>query len=119
VEPGTVAYHEWRDNSNPYRVGPSIWFSGGKISVSGKPLMDLPERTWVHVEITAGLGPQSTGTWDLVIRVAGETPKAFPKLPIGSNQWKELNWLGFSSSATDRETVYYLDNLSLVNSSGR
>ena len=119
VEPGTVAYHEWRDNSSPYRVGPSIWFSGGKISVFGKPLMDLPERTWVHVEITAGLGPQSTGTWDLVIGVAGEAPKTFPKLPCGSDQWKELNWLGFSSSATDRETVYYLDNLSLVNSSGR
>ena len=66
-------------------MGPSIWFSGGKISVSGKPLMDLPERSGVDVEIGAGLGPQSTGAWDLVIGVAGRAGGAFSRLPVGNS----------------------------------
>ena len=66
-------------------MGPSIWFSGGKISVSGKPLMDLPERTGVDVGIGAGLGPQSTATWDLVIGMAGRAPGTFSKLPAGNS----------------------------------
>ena len=42
VEEGAEFYHEWRDDSSPYRVGPSLWIAGGKLSVGGKPLAEVP-----------------------------------------------------------------------------
>ncbi|MDQ3813844.1 MAG: right-handed parallel beta-helix repeat-containing protein, partial [Armatimonadota bacterium] len=58
-------FHEWRDNAVPYNVGPSFAIRAGKILVAKKPLLDIPTSQWVHFEISAGLGEQSTGTWDL------------------------------------------------------
>jgi len=114
VEEGVVMYTEWRDNANPYRVGPSIWVRGNELQAGGNTLLELPIGEWVHLEVTAGLGEQSTGTWDLSVVLPGQEPQRFEKLQNGSPEWKTLTWLGFSSSATDT-TVYYLDNLELRN----
>jgi hypothetical protein len=117
VEDGTEFYHEWRDDSSPYRVGPSLWIAGGKLSVGGKPLADLPASQWCHVEIRAGLGAESNGTWDLTINLPGRPPQSFAALPCDP-RWKKLDWLGFVSNA-DRPTVFYLDNLLLENKPSR
>ncbi|MFV1967962.1 MAG: hypothetical protein ACC628_21265, partial [Pirellulaceae bacterium] len=114
LEPGVVMYHEWRDDSSPYRVGPSIWFRGGKLFVGGKELAVLPLEEWIHVEVAATLGEQSTGTWDLTVTLPGEAPRRFEKLNNGSADWKKLTWLGIISNATE-STVFYLDNLKLEN----
>jgi hypothetical protein len=115
VEAGVVMYHEWRDDAHPYRVGPSVWVRDGGLLVGGKKLLDLPVGNWVHYEVVAGLGPKSTGTWDLIVTLPGQGPRRFEKLKNGSPDWKTLTWLGFSSSAT-KKTVWYLDNLELRNS---
>jgi len=115
VEGGVVMYHEWRDNARPYRVGPSLSVRDGKLSASGKELLQLPTGKWVHFEVASGLGSESTGTWDLVVTLPGEEPKRFERLKNGSPEWKALHWLGFSSTAAKR-TVFYLDNFELTNS---
>ncbi len=115
VEKGVVMYVEWRDNHAPYRVGPSLWCSNGKLSVAGKPLLDVPPGKWVHIEMIAGLGPQSTGTWDLTVTLPGQQTRQFKQLRNGHTEWKTLTWLGVSSTA-NAATVFYLDNLALTNS---
>jgi len=114
VGPGVVFHHEWRDDASPYRIGPSLLVRDGKLVAAGRELMKFPENAWVHFEVSAGLGPQSTGTWDLAVTLPGQPPRAFPKLPNASPQWKKLDWLGFCSLATAK-TVFYLDNLELTN----
>jgi hypothetical protein len=71
----------------------------------------------VRFEVTAGLGGKSTGTWDLAVTLPGQEPKRFPGLPNGKADWTALQWLGFSSTATDK-AVFYLDNLELAGSAG-
>jgi len=115
VEEGAVMFHEWRDKAQPYKVGPSLKVEKGKLIVGGKPLLDLPAGKWAHFEIAAGLGKQSTGTWDLAATLPGEKPNEFKALKNHSAEWKELHWLGFSSTATEK-AVFYLDNLELTNS---
>jgi len=115
VEKTTLMYHEWRDTHQPYRVGPTIAVRNGKLLVNHKETLDLPVGQWLHVEIAAGLGSKATGTWDLVVTLPGQEPKRFAKLPVHSEDWKTLEWLGWSSTATDR-AAYYLDNVELTNS---
>ena len=115
VEPGAMLFHEWRNEGHPYRVGPSLWIGGGKLRVQGKELLALPAGKWVHFELSAGLGAQSTGTWDLAVTLPGEPPRRFAGLKNGSPEWKALRWFGFCSTA-DAKTVFYLDNLNLTNS---
>jgi len=115
MEEGAEFYHEWRDGSNPYRTGPSLWVMGGKLLVGGKPLADVPAAQWVHFEIRAGLGAQATATWDLALTVPGKPRQTFAALPCDP-QWKALDWLGFVSNA-DAKTVFYLDTLVLENQS--
>ena len=114
AEAGVAMFFEWRDDAGPYRVGPSVWVRDGKVLVDGRELLDLPTDEWAHFDVVAGLGDQSTGTWDLTVTPAGEQPRRFEGLRNGHQDWKTLTWLGFSSVATDR-AVYYLDNLELTN----
>jgi len=123
VGPGVVFHHEWRDDSGPYRVGPSLRVHHGKLIAAGREVMEFPENTWVHFEISAGLGPQSTGTWDLAVTVPGpgssaRVVTAQKGLKNGTPDWKKLDWLGFCSIATEK-TVFYLDNLELSNSAAK
>lgn len=113
VEPTTEFYHEWRDGENPYHAGPSLWVSGGKLSVQGRPLLDFPAGQWVRLEIVAGLGSVSTGKWDLLVTARGQPPRSFPGLP-SHPAWKRLEWLGFVSNGNGK-SAFFLDNLELSN----
>jgi len=115
VEPGAVLFHEWRGEGHPYLVGPTLWFGDGKLRVRDKELLVIPAAKWIHFEISAGLGPQSTGTWDLAVTLPGEPTRRFAGLKNGSPDWKTLRWFGFCSTA-NAKTVFYLDNLTLTNS---
>ncbi len=114
IEEGVLMYHEWRDSAAPYRVGPSFWVRDGKLQVWGEDLLELPGGEWVHFEVVAGLGDDSTGTWDLTVTLLGQEPQRFEGLRNGSDDWTTLTWLGFSSMATD-VAMYYLDNIELTN----
>jgi hypothetical protein len=114
-EAGVNMYVEWRDwAAAPYKVGPSLWWRDGKLLYAGQPLCDAPAGGWVHLVMTAGLGPQANGKWDLTVTPAGGAPRSFPGLACGSPDFKALTWLGVSSMA-DAKTVFYLANLRLDN----
>ena len=128
---GAVFYHEWRDNASAYRKGPHLTIQDGKLQAPGRPLIDVPTDRWLHVEISARLGEQSTGTWALRMALldppanpaAAGSPEAMPVLrPLGewhdlkllSSDWRELHWLGFVSNGTVKAETF-LDNLELTN----
>ncbi len=111
-EPGAVIWHEWRDRSQPYRVGPSMGIDAqGLFRIKDGPTMPLPANEWIHFDITWGAGKAGTGTYDVAVAVPGQEPRRFEKLPCNP-KCKTLDWLGFISNATDRR-VFYLDNVKL------
>lgn len=114
VEAGVTMYHEWRDNASPYRVGPSLWITNGKLRIAGADVMDLPAGQWIHFDVVAGVGERTTGTWDLTVRLPSGEAREFRGLRNRNSEWRTLNWLGFVSNET-RTTVYYLDNIELAN----
>ncbi len=114
VEPGVEFIHEWRDNTSPYRVGPSFSIYRGTLRANGRDLLEIPPGEWARFEISTTLGDQSTGTWNLEVHLPGQPPRRFEGLPNGHAGWKTLDWFGFVSNA-NASTVYYLDNLELVN----
>lgn len=113
VEPGAVFCHEWRDAGQPYRTGPSLWVSGGKLTIAGRPVLDIPSGQWVHFEISTALGPAARGKWQLAVTLPGRPPKRFVNLDCHP-QWDRVEWLGFVSNANANSTLY-LDNLTLEN----
>jgi hypothetical protein len=112
IEANTVMHYEWRDSSQPYRVGPSFFVRDGQLWVGGKPLLELPIGEWFRVEVQASLGENATGKWDLLVTRPGEQPAHFADLSVGSAEWNTLTWLGFCSLATG-PTCFYLDNIEL------
>jgi hypothetical protein len=112
---GAWFYIEWRDNAQPYRVGPTVWFQNGKLLLTGgKHLLDVPADQWIGIELSAGLGSKSTGTWRLSVTLPGQSPQVFDALPNGSPDWKTLHWLGFVSNAQET-SITHLDNVILDN----
>jgi hypothetical protein len=115
IEPGVSLAQEWRDwRDSPYSVGPSFSIVSDAVQVAGRTLLHLPVSKWVHLEVTAGLGPKNPGTWTLTVTLPGEPPKVFQGLKNGSNSFTRLTWLGFTSNATQK-VVFYLDNLEITN----
>lgn len=110
--PKAVFQHEWRESSDPYLVGPTLWMENGKLLAANRQeLMTLPENQWVQIEITAELGDKA-GTWDLTVTLPNEEPRKFSDLRILSPEWKALDWLGFVSQA-DTDAEVWIDDLEL------
>jgi hypothetical protein len=110
---GAIAAHEWRDSSSPYRMGPSIVFQAdGRLDVGGRTLARVPVDTWFGVEITCALGPSAPGVYDLTLHLPGQKSQRFSKLRCGTPRFNRLEWLGFTSLATDK-TEFRIDNLKL------
>jgi len=82
------------------------------VSVGGKVLTTVPIEQWVAVEIVAAVGRNAPRSFTLTITSSGGPPQVFADLPIGGERFRELHWLGFSSTAA-ADTVFYLDNLSI------
>ena len=111
IGPGVVMFHDWRDSASPYRVGPSFTISENKLHLPGQQGVDIPVGKWLHFQISTNLGASSTGTWELKLTVDKEK-HLFEAMKNRDATWKELTWLGFSSTATEK-TVFYLDNIEL------
>ena len=105
-------FTEWRDEgAYPGNVGPSVQFDGsGVVRVAGKEVARFPSETWLHVEIRAVLGDAQPKTFTLTLKsIDGET-QTFDGLPVSGGEFRELHWLGFSSTVA-ADTAYYIDNL--------
>jgi hypothetical protein len=115
IEAATNMFVEWRSGGHPYKVGPSLTITNSRLSVRGNPQarVDVPAGQWVRVAATAGVGPQSDGTWDLAVTLPGGETKTLKGLKVGDADWKSLEWLGFCSLSRE-VTSFYLDNLELV-----
>jgi len=115
LEPGSHLFYEWRSwDVNPYRIGPSLWIQGGKLTVGGRPVLDLPTGQWFHVEITAKVGTDTDGKWNLTVQLPGQQPQRFPDLAVGNPEFKNFTWAGWCRMATDT-TAFYLDNIQIKN----
>lgn len=112
-EKGAILWQEWRDAASPYRVGPSLRIDeNGALRAGSKVLTTLPLGQWIKLQVICGLGKDCTGDYQVTVTVPGQAPQTFEKLPLGSAQFRWLDWLGFVSEATET-TVFYLDDLKL------
>ncbi|MGD0089908.1 MAG: right-handed parallel beta-helix repeat-containing protein [Planctomycetota bacterium] len=114
MEKGAKFFHEWRTEGNPYHSGPSLWVDGdGNLTTGGNKLLSLPLGKWVRFEITAGLGQNAKGKWDLAVTLP-DAPEAqkFAELPCDP-KFKALFWFGFVAHGTEK-AVFYVDDISLA-----
>jgi hypothetical protein len=118
MDPGAVLFYEWRDDARPYHVGPSLWLEGGRLRAAGKTVIEIPEGQWFRVEVTATLGEQSTGKWDLRVTLPNGKTEVFRGLPNRSAEFKRLDWVGFCATG-DKKAVVYFDNIELTNTEPR
>lgn len=77
-------------------------------------LLKLPVEKWVHFEIAAALGRAGMSTWNMTVTLPDQAPKEFKGLGNGHKTFDQLTWVGFTSNATEK-TVFYLDNLKIMN----
>jgi hypothetical protein len=112
LETNAQFFTEWRDAGDyPQNVGPSVRFDGGgEVSAGGRVLAKMPAGEWVHVEIEATLGRDAARTFRLTLTRRGGAPQTFADLPISGKAFREVHWLGYSSTAA-ADAVFYLDNL--------
>lgn len=112
MHPDAQFFTEWRDTGTyPRNVGPSVRFDGkGEVSVARKRLARVAPETWLRVSIEAPLGKDAARTFKLSITPSGAATQIFADLPMSGPNFRELHWLGFSSTAT-ADTSFYLDNL--------
>ncbi|MBM4083727.1 MAG: hypothetical protein FJ272_02970, partial [Planctomycetes bacterium] len=93
VEPGAIVVHEWRDNKQPFNIGPSLRIeASGQLLANGKPIANLPPSQWVRFELHCGLGTKANAKYDLIVTLGGAR-KEFPQLDCGSAKFKRLDWL--------------------------
>ncbi len=115
MEKGAVLFHEWRSwDVEPYRAGPSLWIRDGKLQAGGKELLNLPLDTWFNVAISARVGKETDGSWDLTVTFPKQEPKHIRGLKTGSPEFRNLTWIGWCSNASEK-TTFYLDNIELIN----
>ncbi|KLU06004.1 hypothetical protein RISK_001855 [Rhodopirellula islandica] len=107
-----VFQHEWRDSSHPYQSGPSLWFENGQLRSPNRVLTTLPVDEWILVEVTAKLGTDA-GEWSVSVSIPHQQTQTFDGLPLVSDKWNRLDWLGFVSQA-DGDAVVLLDDLQLT-----
>lgn len=112
LDEDAVFQHEWRDASQPYQIGPSLWFEKGTVRTPNRELMKVPSDRWIDIEVTAPVGQQA-GVWSVSITVEGDAPQTFDDLPVVSKQWQALDWVGFVSQA-DTDAVVQIDDLELT-----
>lgn len=112
---GNEFFTEWRDTGKyPRNIGPSVQFSAQRgISVAGKSLCPVPLGRWFHVEIQAQVGTPSDRRFQLTVQLEGEPAKVFKDLTFSGEDFRVLEWLGFSSTAA-ADTTFYLDNLKIT-----
>ena len=84
--------------------------AGGKVRVGGQTVCTIPTERWVHIEIEARVGKESPRTFRLTVVAADEKAQVFDNLAMLGEQFSELHWLGFSSTAKE-DTAFFVDNL--------
>ncbi len=106
ISAGALLHHEWRDSSQPYRVGPSFHTNAdGSLTANGTKICDIPADTWIHARIECPLG-EKAGTWSLSLTRCdhGESLADVAELKVATS-WNALTWFGFCSLGTTATTI--------------
>ena len=112
-EKGALMALDWRDDPHKFNMGPNLTTSAtGTLSANGKPMVQLPEGKWVHIEINCVLGDTAKGKYDLAVTLPDAQPQVFKDVDC-SPQFQTLNCVVFMSVA-DAPAVFYIDNLAFV-----
>lgn len=111
MEPGAAFWHEWRNGTTPYAVGPEVRVSAtGALTLRNLgTVMQLPQRAWIRFEIEATPG---SGRWGLTVTVRGGESRTFRDLAC-SPEMESLNWWGFVSTSA-QPSALFLDDLELA-----
>ncbi|MBM3476042.1 MAG: hypothetical protein FJX75_22460 [Armatimonadetes bacterium] len=117
---GALMFTEWRDaGAYPDNIGPSITFrasgTGGpaRVEVGGRTLTTFPVGEWLRAEIECPLGEDPGRTFALTITLEGKEPARFADLPLRGDEFHELHWLGFVSTA-EQSVAFYLDDVKIA-----
>ncbi len=111
-KPGAMFSHEWRDNSNPYHVGPSIHIDENGKLYNGPRLLDiLPADGWIKFDIDCAIGAAAKGVWSMTVTLPNGRFKHYQDMGC-SPDFKKITWYGFVSD-TDGPSVFYIDDIKL------
>ncbi|MHB8969382.1 MAG: right-handed parallel beta-helix repeat-containing protein [Pirellulaceae bacterium] len=114
IEPGVDFFTEWRDTSSyPHNMGPNLRVdAAGQIFVGGKQLATIPANQWVHVSIEGPVGKTAAQRYQVTLTTSDAEPRVWRDFPYAGDAFRELHWLGFSSTAAT-DTAFYLDNIKI------
>lgn len=117
LDTGVELSLEWREYPGKpyYYVGPQMVFRAGKLLIAGTPLIDIPSGVWIHLDLSAGMGGNANGTWQLAVTLPGAKPIILSGLRFGTSETHIVTWIGFISSGSTKAS-YYLDNIRFSNS---
>jgi Right handed beta helix region len=104
---------EWRDSDLPYHIGPSLTVSAGQLRVGGKPIASIPDGQWISFKIDAQEGPTAERVWHLGISVPNGVSGHWT-FPDPSDQWRRLEWLGFTSACRSAASMF-IDDVKIQN----
>jgi hypothetical protein len=113
IEPGATMEFEIREEVGRYHEGPHVLIRGdGTLHAAGKDLLKVPVNEWVRIDMSAGVGPQRTGTWRLEVRLPGAAaPQVFDALPL-RDTFRTARWIGLASHGHDR-VRFFVDNVAV------
>lgn len=114
MKPGATFAHEWRDTTAEAKPGPSIAIdSSGNLTARGVKLQTVPTGKWIWIEIICGVGPKSTGLYDLSVKVDGEKRANVYHDLKRDPMFHKLLWVGFLAEGTGPGT-FYIDEVSFT-----
>ena len=111
-------YIECRDWDKDLFVGPTFrvtregkFYVNGPMGAKGTQIAQVPNGEWYNVAIDFELGDKAPREYTLKLSIPGRKDVA-ATLPFAHAQFRNLTWLGISSTSTER-TVFYVDNIIL------
>ena len=117
IDADTDFIHEWRDNAQPYLIGPSLRITAIGISANGRQVAPTVVGQWMQLRMTAALGP-AAGTWSLDVTLPKAATQTVSGLRPVSPLWRRLNYVGYISNAA-QTTAFCLAGVSVTNKSGQ
>jgi hypothetical protein len=112
-EPGATLYAEWRDYHGLRQIGPALRVErDGKLTLGKTPAgVTIPDRSWVHIEMTDSLGKLADGLWDL--KITAQDHVLLDRKGVACDPgFASIQWLGIVSIG-NQPSQFYVDNLKL------
>ena len=104
IDARTDFVHEWRDDSAPYRVGPSLRITPAGVFLAGKVVAPVTVGKWTRIKVTSALGTPGA-RWQLQVTDSGGNDIAVAQQSPGSMAWQALNYAGFISNTSEESRL--------------